>query len=331
MKRLPGVIISAIILVLISLLQLVMAVGMGFAGAVVGSKTFSDAQHGAATGMPTPGWMHIVMYGMCAFIAALAVWGIWTAVGLFRTRRWARYSVLVIGGGLAVIGLISMLMTLVTMAVSLPATATMSPAQVESMHAMTKVIFGIVALFYGIMCAVGISWLIYFNLKKVRDAFASGPGWVVESRRPVLIAVISVLTMIGACSCVLTAFLTIPTPIFGFLLHGWEKAAFFLIYGVLLAAAGVGLWRLEEWARRLAMAIQALGLVQYVIYVAHPSLMTRYSAEINQTMGLGQQQPPAQFQNSIYIVSFGMGILFLIATMWILHYYRGAFARPGEP
>jgi len=239
--------------------------------------------------------------------------------------------VLVIGGGLAVIGLISMLMTLVTMAVSLPATATMSPAQVESMHAMTKVIFGIVALFYGIMCAVGISWLIYFNLKKVRDAFASGPGWVVESRRPVLIAVISVLTMIGACSCVLTAFLTIPTPIFGFLLHGWEKAAFFLIYGVLLAAAGVGLWRLEEWARRLAMAIQALGLVQYVIYVAHPSLMTRYSAEINQTMGLGQQQPPAQFQNSIYIVSFGMGILFLIATMWILHYYRGAFARPGEP
>ena len=45
-----------------------------------------------------------------------------------------------------------------------------------------------------------------------------------------------------------------------------------------VAAAGVGLWRLEEWGRRLAIAMQAIGLVQYVVYMS--SLMTRYSEEM---------------------------------------------------
>jgi uncharacterized membrane protein (DUF2068 family) len=331
MKRLPGVIFSAILLVLGSLFQLLIAVCMGLGAAVEQKLVRSGGHLGAGAAAPFPAWMPVFTYGLSAFFVALGVWGILTAIGLFRVRRWARYSILVIGGCLTLIGLPSMLITLVLLAIPLPLPATVDPAQANAVHSMTRVVFGVVAVFYGIICAVGISWLAYFNLKNVRELFASAPGQVAESRRPFLISVVAVLLMIGAVSCLLMAFLPLPAAFLGFTLYGWEKAAVLLVYAVLLAAAGVGLWRLEEWGRRLAIAMQAIGLVQYVVYIARPSLMTRYSEEINRMMNLPQAQPPVQLPTMFYIPVFGFSILFLIAIVWILIHYRGAFVRPVVP
>jgi len=106
--------------------------------------------------------------------------------------------------------------------------------------------------------------------------FISPPGKVVvENRRPILISVIAVLLMIGGVSCLLMAFLPLPLIFLGVLLHGWEKVAMCLAYGAVLAAAGVGLWQLKEWGRRLALGLQVLGLAQYVVYLVRPSLMAR--------------------------------------------------------
>jgi hypothetical protein len=33
----------------------------------------------------------------------------------------------------------------------------------------------------------------------------------------------------------------------------------------------------------------------------------------------------------LYRVSFGAGILFFVAVVWVLHYYRGEFTRLAEP
>lgn len=331
MKRLPGVIFSAIILLLGSLFQLLMAALMGFGGAVEQSQIRSGLHPGAPAAAPVPEWLPAFTYGLCAVFVALALWGILTAVGLFRMRRWARYSILVIGGCLALIGLPSMLMMLVMLAVPLPLPASVDASQAHTAQAMTKVVFGVIALIYGVICAVGVSWLVYFNRRKVREAFAHVTGQVVESRRPLLISVVAVLSMIGGPSCLLMAFLPLPAAFLGLILHGWEKAAIYLVYGALLAAAGVGLWRLEEWGRRLAMAMQLIGLAQFVVYIVRPSLLTNYSAEIDRTMNVTQPQMPAQFQNMIYGVSFGFGILLLIAIVAILHHYRGAFGQSIGP
>jgi len=329
MKRLPGVIVSAILLILISLLQLLIAVGVVIAG--VAAPAAQSLQRGQAGGAALPAWMPAVLYGAGAFYAALAVWGILTAVGLLRLRRWARYSVLVIGGGLALIALFSLLSTLVVMVVSLPLPAHESAAQGENAQAIAKIVIGISGLLYTGLLALGVWWLVYFNLKKVRELFAGAAGMMVESRRPFLIAMIAVLSLIGACVCLAMAFLPIPGGFFGMILHGWAKAVFCLAYTLLLAATGVGLWQLKEWGRRLALVAQGLGLLQYIILLARPSLMARYTEEINRTMGLTQPQMPGQFQSAMYTGSLALGFLVLLAVVWVLHHYRGAFVAQSEP
>ena len=271
------------------------------------------------------------MYGTAVLFAALMLWGIFTAVGLFRLWRWARYSVLVIGGGLLLIGLPSMLVMLALMFVPLPLPAGMDAAHIHTAQTMTRVVMGAGGLFYGVICVVGVFWLYYFNRKKVRDVFAGVAGQAEQNRRPFLISLIAVFSLIGGPACLLMAFLPIPGAFLGLILHGWQKAALCLVYAALLTAAGVGLWRLQEWGRWLAIAMQFVGLAQYVVYLARPSLMAGYAAEVNKAMNVNQPQMPAQFQNTMYEISFGFGMLLLIAAVWILIHYRGAFRRPVAP
>ena len=120
MKRPSGVIVSTIFLLLGSLFQLLMAVCMALAGAILQSLIHSGIHPGAGPAMPMPAWMLIFMYAICGFCVALTGWGILTAVGLFRLRRWARYSVLVIAGCLTLIGLPAMLISMAMLAVPLP-------------------------------------------------------------------------------------------------------------------------------------------------------------------------------------------------------------------
>jgi uncharacterized membrane protein len=59
--------------------------------------------------------------------------------------------------------------------------------------------------------------------------------------------------------------------------------------------------------------------------------MLHATAEINQSMHLPQQQSQLPFQTMFLSLAIGIGILFVIAIIAVLHYYRGAFARPAEP
>ena len=331
MKRLPGITISAIFLILGSLLEFLFALGAASAGLIEHSQIGSGGAMAGKAGVPIPAWMPTFMYGFALFLVALMLWGVFTAVGLFRLWRWARYSMLVIGGCLLLIGLPSMLVMLVLMFVPLPLPAGMDAAHVHTAQTVTKAVFGVVGGFYGIVCALGGFWLFYFNRKKVRDVFAGVPGQAEQSRRPFLISLVAVLSLIGGPACLLMVFLPFPGAFLGFILHGWQRAAVYLCYAALLTAAGVGLWRLKEWGRWLAIAVQFVGLAQYAVYIARPSLLTDYAAEVNRTMNVNQPQMPAHFQSMIYEISFGFGMLILIAIVWILIHYRAAFRRPIEP
>ena len=287
MKRLPGVIFSAVILALGSLFQLLMAALMVFAGTLEKTQTHSSGGLSTTVASPTPAWMPMFSYGLGVFCILLAVWGILTTVGLFRMRRWARISTLVIGGCLAILGVPSMLMMLVMTMVPFPTPATVDPSQAHTIQMATRIGLGVGAAVYALVSAVGISWLVYFNRKAVREAFAGGSGQLEVSRRPFLIAAVTVLLAFGGASCLLMAFLPFPGAFMGMMLHGWEKSVFYLAYGAVIAAAGIGLWQLKEWARRLAMVMQVFGLAQFVVYMARPSLLTNYSTEVNQAHGFG--------------------------------------------
>jgi hypothetical protein len=330
LKRLPGVIFSAVVLLFGSLFQLLMATLMALGGVIEKSQIHSKLQTGPTSSAPIPSWMPVFMWVFCGFFVALAGWGILTSVGLFRMRRWARYSILIIGGCLAVFGLVQTLTSLVLTVVPLPVPTNVDPSQANTMPTMMKFVFGAMAAIYGIVTAVGISWLVYFNQKRVREPFATGMGQIVPSPRPVLISVLAVLNLIGGPSCLLMAFLPLPGLVLGFLLYGWQRAAVYLVLGILSMMAGVGLWRLDERGRRLAIALPVLGALQNVVYIARPSLMTSYISEFNRSLNIPQTPMPAQFQTVMYSISFGAGTLFLIAILAILHHYRDAFKHPPE-
>jgi hypothetical protein len=271
------------------------------------------------------------MYVLCAFFVALAAWGILTAVGLIRLRRWARYSILVIGGVLALFGLISFLFTLLMTLVPLPVPANLDASQAHTTLTMVKVVFGVMAFGHAIVCAIGVSWLVYFNRQQVRDAFGSAIGTVEEIRRPILISVLAVLNLIGAVFCLIFIFIPLPAILFGWVLEGWGKAALYLIFAALAASVGVGLWQLKEWGRLLALALQAFGIVYSSVYLVRPSLMLRYVNEIQQRVASMQPQMPQHFQATIYRASFGFSILLYIAIIAVLTHCRKAFERPIEP
>jgi hypothetical protein len=325
MKRPFGVVFSAILLLLGSLFQLPIALLMAFSGVLLRKQIVSG---GAG---PLPTWIPAYMYALCGFFIALAVWGILTSVGLFRLRRWARYSILIIGGALALIGLIALLVTLVMLFVPMNLASGPDASQVQSVQTITRIIFGLIALMYAIVTAVGISWLVYFNLKKVRALFAGVTGSIPQSRRPFLVSVLAVLNLIGAGCCVLMAFLPLPGFIFGIILHGWHRAAVYLVVAALQAAVAIGLWRLREWGRRLALGVLAFGVLQSAVCLVRPSLLLRYSEELNRIMGTMPSPLPAQFQITIYEMSFGLSALFCIAIAAVLVYHRAAFRPPADP
>jgi hypothetical protein len=270
------------------------------------------------------------MIATCGFFAALAIWGIPTAVGLFRIRRWARDSVLVIGGAWAMFGLLGLIVTLAMLAVPGAVPPSGAHPQTQNVQTMIKVVIGVLPFLYSIMCAVGVSWLVYFNLTKVGDLFQSAPGKLGESVRPFLISAMAVLSAIRALAFLVSAFLPLPGEFMGIILHGWLKAAVHLVIAALMGAAGFGLWRLLEWGRRTALALQAFGLAQLIVDLIRPSLMIRKIDGVNRIMNAAQPQLTEPFQN-MQNVSIVMGILFLISIVGILHHYRAAFLRPNVP
>jgi len=347
MKRPTGVVFAAIVLLLISLLQLFLAFSTALAGVVLPMQARAGAQATPAL----PSWMHIFMYFLSALFVALAAWGITTTVGLFRLRRWARYSVLVIGGGLALIGLTGALATGLLTLVPMPMPATVDASQAQATQAMTKVVFGVVAFFYALLCAVGVSWLIYFNRKKVREIFAPSQGQLptllgdqistaassasapalLSSRRPFMISVLAVLNLVGAGFCILSAFLPFPAMFFGFLVDGWHKAVIYTLFGAIGAAVGVGLWRLQEWGRLLGLGMIVIGVAQCMFFIVRPERIMKYSSDLSQKMAPMQQQMPEQFQSMLFRGSSLFSVLLCIAIAFVLIHYRDTFRAGGPP
>jgi hypothetical protein len=331
-KRPVGVVINAIFLAVISLFVLLMALGMALAATLIGKAGAMAGTPGAQATPAIPPWMAGFELGMSGFFILLAAWAIATVAGLFGMRRWARYSVLVIGGGMAVIGSISLLTTAVTMAVMpMAQPAGVDPSQAHLAQSMMKAVFAGVLVFYGMVAGLGIYWLVYFNLKRVREAFAGPSGVLVESRRPMLISALAVLSFIGAPACLAMAILPFPATMLGFTLHGVGKGLLYAVFAGLQAAIGVGLWRMEEWGRRLELGFLGLGVVNCLVYMVRPGLMVQATREMYKSMSVPSQPLTPQMQSILYRGTFLVSILMMVAFMIPLIYYRRNFEREDEP
>ncbi|MFP5248481.1 MAG: hypothetical protein ACLGP3_01480 [Acidobacteriota bacterium] len=124
---------------------------------------------------------------------------------------------------------------------------------------------------------------------------------------------------------------SLPALLFWIVLHGGGKMALYGVSYIANLAVGIGLWRMREWARRLALALLAFGAVQTVVDLLRPSLVLQLSAEIRRSFQ--SPQPPAAVPpaGAFHVLSFSASLVVLLAVGCMLPIYRGRFAQPRPP
>jgi hypothetical protein len=200
MSRPVGVTASAIVAILGSIFVLLLA-------------ALSVASLFIATAQPQPpNSPQFVMAGAAMF-TALAVFGIWTSVGIFRLRSWARTSILVFAGFLAAGSIFGLL-------------GTMAMPTPPAMTAGTEQIFRrVIVVMFGLPFAVAVWWLVQFNTQSTKAAFAS-PIAEAPSSRPLSITIIAWASIFGGASCVFAILARVPAFLFGRLSVVGPRASF---------------------------------------------------------------------------------------------------------
>ncbi|HEX5234464.1 MAG TPA: hypothetical protein VFW25_03940 [Silvibacterium sp.] len=152
-----GVVIAALILGVMAFVGLLLAACSAFALFISNTPL-----------IPRIPSVRLLAAGLDGLIIALAILAAFTIVGLFRLKLWARYSITLLG-----------LLDLVVFALMAAgvlfgrAKLEMSGMQIPGHPGVTlgDIMVGLAAI-YAILALIGVWWMIYFNLGRLRSIFA---------------------------------------------------------------------------------------------------------------------------------------------------------------
>jgi hypothetical protein len=288
-KRPSGVVVAALLLGAVALVLSFSSAGMLLASIFVHPPRPQDA----AAVRIVLGIFGLLLAGMAAF-----EWCV--MAGLLQTRNWARVSTIILGAMLALFssGMIGMFLLVIP---AMQHRSDLPPP--PSAYAMAAV-----NILYGLLTALGLWWVVYFNLARVRilftergslpgAAFAESPEPLRPRDRPSDITAARVIVLMYAVQVLFGAFMmlgltALHLPFFfaGVLLHG--EAAFFgyLLFVSIQIFVGIGLFRKLRPAYYVAIAIQLVWACSMLTLLA-PSVRARvllYSQEISSRMSMGQ-------------------------------------------
>ena len=241
---------------------------------------------------------------------ALGVIGIWTSVGLFALRPWARVSILVFAGFVvttSIFGLVAV--TFLPMPADLPR----DTANVVRWASM--------ALF-GVPLLIAVWWIIQFNSQATKAAFQSSLG--ARSARPVAVAFIAWWILSAALFPAIGLVNQTPAFVLGMTLHGWSAGIFYSFFTVASLYIGKGLLDLRDRARILAIWWFLLPTLHGILLLSMPSFRQRFFEFLKE--GSTTQIRPGLFEPLMY-AGYGFSLIVAAAGIWILVKNRPAFAR----
>lgn len=327
MKRPVGLILSAIALSVAALFLLLSAALTAFTG------IFAVYQRSPVL---SPHFLLYLMLATSIFYAALAVWAILTVIGILRLRPWARYSILIIAGGLTFIGFSAILFSVTVGRTIMAGVEAQQPA--ADPHIMSIVLIFMTAICLTIGGA-GIWWLTYFNLRSTRELF-SHPGILVGSsnhlsRVPTAIKIIGVVFLFSSIGGLFCTLLPFPTFILGLIVPASAAHIFFLCLAVTTALAGYGLLRLKEPARLLAAGFLLFGCFHCLLSFLpwYQAQFRLYATQVSASMPLVPGSPRTVFTyNGAFFLVFGIfGLALYGYVLWLLHRHRSAFQASASP
>jgi hypothetical protein len=292
-------------------------------------------------GQVTSRFIHFAILFDSLLFLGLAGWGIATGFGLFGLRNWARISMLVFSGLMAVFCFFPMV---VMPFVPIPQSDS-TPRNFELIFHLGSVIF------YGSFVALGVFWLIYFNKRSVKAQFVPavavsaasaavfGAGVPVEMvaarpKRPILITVWSWFLIASALFAPLVFVLHTPVFLFGRILVGRPLEFWALLLSAAGLASGIGMLKLRWWAWAVALCLQWVAVLNAAYTMAVPGAMVRLVDAVKmQQSAMGLPGSAVAVPPAFMEVCTGFGALIAIAVLVILIFYREAFAEqaPAPP
>jgi predicted membrane channel-forming protein YqfA (hemolysin III family) len=306
-----SIVAAAIAGILISLFTI-----LGTLSGIVGLTMLPPS---SAMAIPPPARsMLLVIMGL---LAGLAIFGVFTCIGVLRLKKWARLSILIWGGVMAAFSGVMLLFTSLS---PLPEISADSAAGLPYLRIL-------MCALYGIQFLVGVWWLLLFNQRAVRQQFLPGAATdsqvvaLSQPRCPLPLAILSGVSIFSAAFTLLLPFTNFPVNIilFGHRFHGAVGALFFYFSAGLFLAGALGMLRLKRWSYPLVLGQYFFWMVSGTVTLVSPS----YDRNLQDMMSQ-LNLPEGTMTQASFAQTRAFGALALIPgvlIIWLLLYCHTRF------
>jgi hypothetical protein len=301
MRRPIGVTASAIVAFLGSTLALIIA-PLIIADPFLQPPAGSQAVPPPAAALVLSGLMFAILGGI----------GIWTAVDLFRLRSWARTSILIFAGFVAISSLFTMLMFMVV-----PMPANISAETLRNFR--TTMVIGM-----AVPLVIAVWWLFQFNTASTKAAFAT-TDTLASPSRPISITIIAMMMFIAGLWCFVPVFAQAPGFLFGVALTGWTATVIYVVLAVVSIYTAKGLLDLREPTRLMAIGWYAFWFVHTAVVSLVPALRHRMLT-LPQAVAPNPQTPMPDVGVLLNLSLVSVTITSAL-SIWFLVRNRAAFVR----
>lgn len=259
---------------------------------------------------------------MMLLFGGLAIFGIFTSVGVFRLKKWARVSMLVWGGVMAAFCGVILLFTAFGSLQQMVADASASP--------FLRIV---IAVMYGIPFLIGVWWLLLFNQSSVKEQFlteATNNGQLAgtpQPRCPLPLAILAGFSIFSAAFSLFLPLTNLPVnPIlFGYRFQGVIGVVLFYFSAGLVLVGAIGMLRLKRWSYPLMLGQYFFWMVCGTVNLVSPS----YDRNLHEMMAQ-MNLPEGQMGQAAFAQTRVFGILSLIPgvlLIWLLLYCHTRFVE----
>jgi hypothetical protein len=317
MKRSAGVTVIAVLSLIGSILTLL----IGILLAVV--MVFAPIPTKDLPGSPL--FFKIISLLSSLFYLLPAIWGIFTSVGLFRLRNWARISMIVFSVLLMLtwgfVGLIALIM---------PVPPNVSHPTDNGLLAV-RYFMGFSSL---ALVGIGAWWIVFFTRRSVKEQFLPLSVAPVKelaqdqypaatlalsdnqlAQRPLSISILAWLMFIGCFFILLSLLLHSPAVLFTKLLTGWRSTLCFACFLPVNLLIGIGLLRLNRAARLAAIGYFTFALLNIGVFYLAPGAKDRFLALMYAQQSLLPWIPTWQNQVGYQLAIGPLQIVGIIAAL----------------
>ena len=307
-----SVVAAGVVGILVSLVAILIAVV-----AIAGMSMMPPANGSPAI----PPFAKPLAIAMMGFFAGLAIFGIFTSVGVLHLKKWARVSMLIWGGVMVVFCGLALLFAAFG---PLPEAPADSPMTFPFLRLLLMLVYGIPFL-------IGVWWLLLFNRHDVKEQFlaaAPSDGQLpapAQPRCPLPLAILAGFSIFSAGFSLLLPFTNFPVNVilFGYRVHGAVGVALFFLSAGLVLAGAIGMLRLKRWSYPLMLGQYFFWMASGTVTLVSPSY-DRNMQEIMAQMNL----PEGPMGQAAFAQTRVFGVLSLIPgvlLIWLMLYYHNRF------